>query len=299
METAMPKFESLSAKAQAMVLRSQREEETGALIYAFIAKHEKNADNAALLAKMSADEQTHAAYWQSISRKKTSPDRWKLFRLKMLSRILGYTFVLKRLIRDETGAVSEYESLKDEIPDAARVQADEMRHENELVNLLDEERLQYVGAMVLGLNDALVELTGTIAGLSFALQNTRIVALSGIITGISATLSMAASNYLAERADGNENAMKSSIYTGIAYLITVALLVMPYLLLPDSLWAVALVAMIAVMVLIILVFNYYISVAKTLPFRRRFTEMVSISLGVAVIAFLIGLLAKALLGVDI
>jgi vacuolar iron transporter family protein len=299
MEKAMPKFESLSAKAQAVVLRSQRDEETGALIYAFIAKHEKNADNAALLARMSADEQTHAAYWQSISRKKAGPDRWKLFRLKLLSRILGYTFVLKRLIHDETGAVSEYESLKEEIPNAANVQADEMRHESELVNMLDEERLQYVGAMVLGLNDALVELTGTIAGLSFALQNTRIVALSGIITGISATLSMAASNYLAQRADGNENALKSSIYTGIAYVITVALLVMPYLFLPDALWAVALFAMIAVMVLIILVFNYYISVAKTLPFRRRFTEMVSISLGVAVIAFLIGLLAKALLGVDI
>ena len=57
--------------------------------------------------------------------------------------------------------------------------------------MLNEERLQYVGAMVLGLNDALVELTGTIAGLSFAMQNTGLVALSGIITGVSATLSMA------------------------------------------------------------------------------------------------------------
>ena len=299
METKIPAFKSLSAQAQAAVLQSQKDEETGALIYAFIAKKEKNPENAALLAKMSADEQTHAAYWQSISRQKVKPDRWKLFRLKFLSFILGYTFVIKRLINDETGAVDVYQTLKDEIPDAAGVQADEMRHENELAEMLDEERLQYVGAMVLGLNDALVELTGTIAGLSFALQNTRIVALSGIITGISATLSMAASNYLAERAEGNENALKSSIYTGVAYLITVALLVMPYLLLPDTLWAVALVLMICVVVLVILAFNYYISVAKTLPFRRRFTEMVSISLGVAVIAFLIGLLAKALLGVDI
>ncbi len=299
MENKVPDFSSLSVKAQAAVLQSQKDEETGALIYAFIAKKEKNPENAALLAKMSADEQTHAAYWQSISKQKVKPDRWKLFRLKMLSFVLGYTFVIKRLINDETGAVDVYQTLQDEIPDAASVQADEMRHENELAEMLDEERLQYVGAMVLGLNDALVELTGTIAGLSFALQNTRIVALSGIITGISATLSMAASNYLAERADGNENALKSSIYTGVAYLITVTLLVLPYLLLPDTLWMVALILMICVVVLVILAFNYYISVAKTLPFRRRFTEMVSISLGVAVIAFLIGLLAKALLGVDI
>lgn len=295
----LPDFKALSSAAQAAVLRSQRDEETGVLVYAFMARKENNAENASLLHKMSADEKTHAAYWQSISRQEIKPDRWKVFRLKLLSRILGYTFVIKRIMRDEMDAVAAYTRMKNEIPGASEVLADEMRHEADLVKLLDEERLQYVGAMVLGLNDALVELTGTIAGLSFALQNTRIVALSGIITGISATLSMAASNYLAQRADGNANALKSSIYTGIAYVITVTLLVFPYLLLPDKLWAVALILMVCVVVLIILAFNYYISVAKTLPFRRRFTEMVSISLGVAVIAFLIGLLAKALLGVNI
>lgn len=299
MENTLPEFQSLSAQAQAAVLRSQREEETGTLVYAFIAKREKNAENAALLRRMSADEKTHAAYWQTISGQAVKPDRRKVFRLKLLSLILGYTFVIKRVLRDESDAIGTYDRLQEEIPGVAAVQADEMRHEKELVAMLDEERLQYVGAMVLGLNDALVELTGTIAGLSFALQNTRIVALSGIITGISATLSMAASNYLAERADNNPNALKSSVYTGVAYVITVALLVTPYLLLPDGLWAVALASMVCVVVLIIFAFNYYISVAKTLPFRRRFTEMVSISLGVAVIAFLIGLLAKALLGVNI
>lgn len=299
MEKQIVRFQSLSAAAQQAVLQSQRDEETGALIYAYMAKREKNAENKEMLKRMGADEKMHAAYWQSVSGQEVKPNRMKLLRLKLLTRILGYTFVLKRISRDETEAVGGYEKLKTEIPDAAGVQADEMRHETELINMLDEERLQYVGAMVLGLNDALVELTGTIAGLSFALQNTRVVALSGIITGISATLSMAASNYLAERADGNENALKSSIYTGIAYLITVALLVLPYLLLPDNLWAVALIAMILVVVLVILGFNYYISVAKSVPFKRRFVEMVSISLGVAVIAFLIGLLAKALLGVDL
>ena len=299
MENTQPEFQSLSAQAQAAVLRSQRDEETGTLVYAFIAKREKNPENAAVLRRMSADEKTHAAYWQTISGQAVKPDRLKVFRLKLLSLILGYTFVIKRVLRDESDAVGAYDRLQEEIPGVTAVQADEMRHEKELVAMLDEERLQYVGAMVLGLNDALVELTGTIAGLSFALQNTRIVALSGIITGISATLSMAASNYLAERADNNPKALKSSVYTGVAYVITVSLLVLPYLLLPDTLWAVALVMMIAVVVLIILAFNYYISVAKSLPFRRRFTEMVSISLGVAVIAFLIGLLAKALLGVNI
>lgn len=292
-------FSALSPEVQKAVLKSQRDEETGAKVYDFMARREKDADNRAVLSRMSADEKSHAAYWQGISSQAVKADRGKVLWLKLLSRVLGYTFVLKRIAADEKQAVQGYEALCQAIPDAQRVQDDEKRHEDELIAMLNEERLQYVGSMVLGLNDALVELTGTIAGLSFALQNTGMVALSGIITGVSATLSMAASNYLAERADGNPNALKSSVYTGVAYLITVALLVLPYLLLPNSLWAVALLMMVAVVVLVILAFNYYISVAKALPFKRRFLEMVTISLGVAVIAFLIGLLAKALLGVNI
>ena len=299
MENQKIDFVTLDPSVQALILQAQRDEETGALLYAFMAKREKDPDNRTHLQQMSSDEKVHAAFWQSLSGRAVKPDHGKLLRLKVLTFVLGYTFVLKRIITEEQLAVDAYEQLKAGVPEAARMQADEKRHEQELIGMLHEERLQYVGAMVLGLNDALVELTGTIAGLSFALQNTRMVALSGIITGVSATLSMAASNYLAERADGNPNALKSSIYTGVAYLITVALLVLPYLLLPNTLWALALVAMIAIVVLIILGFNYYISVAKSLPFRRRFVEMVSISMGVAVIAFLIGLLAKALLGVEV
>ena len=292
-------FKTLSAEEQAAVLGAQRDEETGALLYAYMSKHEKNPENSKVLLQMSTDEKMHAAFWQSISGQQIRPDRLKLLRLKALTRILGYTFMLKRIAQDENLAVAGYERLQSAIPEAGAMLVDEKRHEQDLIGMLNEERLQYVGSMVLGLNDALVELTGTIAGLSFALQNTRMVALSGIITGVSATLSMAASNYLAERADGNANALKSSVYTGVAYLITVALLVLPYLLLPDNLWAVALAAMILVVVLVILAFNYYVSVAKTVPFRRRFMEMITISMGVMVIAFLIGLLAKALLGVNI
>lgn len=293
------RFEDLPAAAQKQVIASQRDEATDTLIYANMAKREKNEKNRDILLHMSEDEKSHAAVWRGISGRDIKPNRIKVWWMAVVTRILGYTFVMKRLSTEESKAIAIYETMKDVLPEAADIQADEMRHENALIDMLDEERLQYVGAMVLGLNDALVELTGTIAGLSFAMMNTRLVALSGIITGISATLSMAASNYLAERADGNPNALKSSLYTGIAYLVTVALLVLPYLLLPNELWAVALISMLVIVVLIILVFNYYISVAKSLPFMRRFAEMCCISLGVAVIAFVIGLLAKQLLGVDV
>lgn len=282
-----------------LLLHRQKDEVTGAILYRNMANREKNPKNKELLLNMAKDEQEHAAVWADMTKQKVKPDTFRIKRLNLLSRILGFTFVLKIIQKDEQMAQEEYEKLVDRVPEAIKIEADERRHEEALIDLLDEERLQYVGSMVLGLNDALVELTGTIAGMTFALQNTQLVALSGIITGISATLSMAASNYLAERADGNPNAMKSSLYTGIAYLITVVFLVTPYLIFTNELYIAALLTMLTFVILIIFFFNYYISVAKGYNFKRRFLEMASISLSVTVISFLIGLVAKALLGIDV
>ena len=161
--------------------------------------------------------------------------------------------------------------------------------------MLDEERLRYVGSVVLGLNDALVELTGALAGLTLAFQNTRLIALSGLITGISASVSMAASEYLSTRTEKTEkNPIRAAVYTGIAYVITVALLILPYLLLQNYL--VCLAITLATAVLIIAVFNYYISVARGESFRRRFLEMAGVSLAVASLSFVVGFLIRQIPG---
>jgi VIT1/CCC1 family predicted Fe2+/Mn2+ transporter len=152
--------------------------------------------------------------------------------------------------------------------------------------------------MVLGLSDALVELTGALAGLTLALQNTKLIALTGSITGIAAALSMGASEYLSTKAEGTaRNPVKAAIYTGGTYMITVLLLVLPYLILKN--YYVCLGCTLAFAVSIIAVFNYYISVAKEEPFRKRFFEMTGLSLGVAAISFFIGFLIRTFLGIDI
>ncbi len=117
------------------------------------------------------------------------------------------------------------------IPAAKQVMDDEDAHEQQILALLDEEHLRYTGSMVLGLNDALVELTGALAGFTLALQDTRLIALTGSITGIAAALSMAASEYLSTKAEGmGKDPLKAALYTGIAYILTVLLLIAPYLL---------------------------------------------------------------------
>ena len=279
--------------------RFQKDEITGALIYRKIAEREKDKKNKEILLNFAEEEVLHAKTMEKYTKKEASPNMIKVYLYLFLSIVLGYTFVLKLLEQGEEMTVKEYEKVIDEIPEMVGIIEDEQRHEEGLMEMLDEERLQYVGAMVLGLNDALVELTGTIAGMTFALMNTRIVALSGIITGISATLSMAASNYLAERAEGNPNALKSSLYTGVAYLVTVVLMVAPYLIFPNDMYLYAFISMITIVILIIFVFNYYISVAKSQAFMKNFATMAGISLSVAFISFVIGILAKNLLGIDI
>lgn len=288
-----------SASIRTLLLSYQQAEITDHSIYSGMARREKNPDNKAVLLRIAEEEREHAAIWQQYTGQDARPKRFTIWWCTFLSFLLGYTFVMRRMEQGEYKTSKRYEKLIGEIPEAEAIILQEQRHEATLNDMLDEDRLKYVGAMVLGLNDALVELTGTIAGLTFALTNTRIVALSGIITGVSATLSMAASNYLAERADGNPNALKSCIYTGVAYLVTVALLVLPYLLYPAEMYVAALATMLIIVILIIFLFNYYISVAKMLPFRRRFLEMAGISLGVALISFVIGLLVKKFLGIDI
>ena len=201
--------------------------------------------------------------------------------------------------RGEENAQEEYALLAKEVEESVFIRQQEEEHEKARLDMLDEERLQYVGSMVLGLNDALVELTGSLAGFTFAMQNTRLIALSGLIIGISATFSMASSEFLAARSEGRSDALKSCTYTGIAYLITVILLILPYLLLGTTQYIAALVCMLAVVILIIAGFTYYTSVAQDQPFKSRFLEMAGISVSVAVISFVVGILAKQFLGVDL
>lgn len=295
----MTTLRNYSKKARNLMLAFQQDEVNSAAIYARFAKCSKDNRNCEILNQIAQDEAHHAAIWKKYTDKDLRPNKLKVWWYRFLMSILGYTFVTKLLELHEYDGIQGLEQLKKEVPEVAGIIADEKAHEQQLIDMLDEDRLNYVGAMVLGLNDALVELTGTIAGLTFVLMNNNLIALAGIITGIAATLSMAASNYLAERADGNPHALKASVYTGVAYLITVICLVLPYLLFPLKMYLAALICMIAVVVFLVFIFNYYIAVVRTEAFWPKFLEMSGISLSVALISFLIGLAAKLCFGIDV
>lgn len=291
--------QQLSASALAQIRAFQQNEATEAEVYRRIAQRTKDAGNRDTLLRIADEEAKHAAIWQRYTGEEMLPQAGKVRRYALIALVFGFTFAVKLMEKGEAKAQISYEELAREAPEALDIRADEEAHEAALLDMLDEERLSYVGSMVLGMNDAMVEMTGTLAGLTLAMQNTRLIALSGLITGIAATLSMASSEYLSSKSEGRPDALKSATYTGIAYLVTVALLILPYLLFDEAhyLWAMG--TMIVIVLLILVVFNYYISVAQDLPFKKRFGQMAGISLGVAALSFVIGILVKQFLGVDI
>lgn len=289
----------LSQAALSIMKKMQQNEVTESAVYTRIASFAKGEENKKVLLRLAAEELAHYEIWKGYTGQEMKPQKLKVLKFKILAALLGFTFAVKLMENGEENAQGEYEILAAEVSEAAEIKQREEEHEKALLDMLDEERLQYVGSMVLGLNDALVELTGSLAGFTFAMQNTRLIALSGLIIGISATFSMASSEFLSAKSEGRNDAMKSCTYTGIAYLITVVLLILPYIIFESSRYIPALVMMLLTVILIIAGFTYYVSVAQDRPFGSRFAEMAAISITVAVLSFAVGVLAKRVLGVDI
>jgi VIT1/CCC1 family predicted Fe2+/Mn2+ transporter len=278
------------------LLQAQKTEITEHLVYLNIAKHIKDENNRKIVEKIGADEKRHYEIWKGYTGKEVRPNRFMVILYTIITRIFGLTFGLKLMERGEERAQVNYELIVEEIPEAREVIHDEDTHEDELLNMLDEEALVYAGSVVLGLNDALVELTGALAGLTLAFRNVNTIALSGLVTGIAASLSMAASEYLSTGSEETDkNPIRAAIYTGIAYVATVAMLILPFLILNNA--YVALAISVTTSVAIIALFNFYISVAKDLPFAHRFFEMAGLSLGVATFSFLVGYVLSNVFGV--
>ena len=283
-----------------ILIESQRSELTEHEIYRNLSRI-ITGENRDVLNDISADELSHHNMWKKYTGIEVKPHRWKIRFYTFVARIFSLTFAIKMMEKGETLAEHKYQKLVDEIPEAQNILEDEEKHEALLIDMLDEEKLNYVGSMVLGINDAIVELTGAIAGLTFAMQNTRLVGLSGLIMGIAAAFSMSASEYLSQKSEAKESESKSPLkaafYTGLAYAMTVVVLIFPYFVFTNYLYSLGLMFFDAVFV--ILFFTFFLSVVKDTNFKSSFWEMIFISFGVSLISFGIGLLARKFLNVDI
>jgi VIT1/CCC1 family predicted Fe2+/Mn2+ transporter len=280
------------------LLAFQRNEITEHHIYTKIAAVTPEPGNRDVLLRIAEQEMGHYHIWRHHTGQEIGPDRLRILIYSLAARILGMTFAVKLMEGVEQRAQKTDQALIALVQEMPQMLADEESHERTLIALLDEERLKYVGSVVLGLNDALIEFTGMLAGLTFAIQNAKIIAVAGLITGVAASLSMGASEYMSQVSDNSTtDPFRAALYTGLTYILTVALLILPFLL-TDNPYN-ALVFSLAGAVVIIFLFTFYLSVAKDLPFWRRFYEMAAVSLGIAAISFVIGYAIRVLLNVNI
>jgi VIT1/CCC1 family predicted Fe2+/Mn2+ transporter len=288
----------LESKQREKILTAQRNEITEHFIYKKLASVIKDKNNSKVLLRISREELAHYDYWKSLTHIEVVPNKIKVLYYVFIGRVFGLTFAVKLMETAEGLAQDSYVQLKNSFSEVQDIIQDEARHEKELIELIDEERLKYVGSIVLGLNDAIVELTGALVGFTLALQNTRLVAIVGLIVGFAASMSMSASEYLSTRQEQTERApLKASIYTGFAYIITVFILILPYLIFNNIFLCLSLVITFAL--LIVFLFTFYISVAKELSFKHRFLEMAGLSLIIAAINFVIGLSIRRIFGIEI
>lgn len=288
----------LSESIRKTVFEAQKNEITEHFIYKRLSHIVKDPSNKEALKHISDDELRHYHVWKKYTKEDVKPNKLKVWKYFMISRILGLTFGTKLMESGEKKAQINYETLSRFIPEAGKIKKDEQQHEHKLICLINEERLKYIGSVVLGLNDALVELTGAMAGFTLALQNSRLVALTGLITGVAASLSMSASEYLSAKTEkSKKDPIKSSVYTGIAYILTVMFLISPYFIFKNVYFSLCVTIFNAI--LVIFLFTFYISVAQEISFKRRFFEMVAVSLGVTALTFCIGLIIKNFLNVGI
>ncbi|MFQ5996164.1 MAG: VIT1/CCC1 family protein [Dehalococcoidales bacterium] len=288
----------LEQEVKEKILAVQRAEITEHFIYGRLAQSIKDSHNRGVLRRIANDELAHHNFWTKYSGESVRPNKFKIWLYYLISRILGMTFGIKLMEEGEEQAQKTYAEIAKFIPAAANIASDENRHERQLIGLIDEERLKYTADIVRGLNVALVELTGTLAGLTLALPEKSLIIIAGLIAGIVMVLSVASTEYLATKTgEGVRSPFKAVLYGGLTNAFTVLFLIFPYLIFANIYFALGLMVLNAIIV--IFLFSFYISVATEIPFKKRFLEMVLISLGVAALAFVIGLLARTYLHIEI
>ncbi len=280
-------------------LRQQQNEINDYALYTAMAHRQKEEHNKKVFEEIAAEEKTHYEFWRDITGKSLKPNRLLVGWYILLATLFGTSFALKLAEKREEDAEAFYKSLFDSYPQAREIYAQEMKHEEELIDMLHDKKLLYAGAIVLGMNDALVELTGTLSGIALAFDKSMVVGVTGAIMGIAASLSMAGSSYLEAKESPVEGITAGvyAAYTGVSYIITTLFLVLPFFLV-DSI-KVALASMFAAAFIAIVLYNFYISVAKDQSFYRRTAQMFVITFGVALISFAIGYVVKHYFGIEI
>jgi len=262
-----------------------------------------NTSFAEALRQLSVTEKKHYEFWRRyIPDEKPKFSRAKLYLILLLHTIFGITFAVRYLERHESVVIKQYKSVADIIPTEDRdtfkeIIAEEEQHEKAFRERVQSAAVNYISFVVLGLADALVEITGIHAGSLGIYNSTEIAGIAGIIAGGAASLAMASAAFAQAKQGFQGSARLSAIYTGVSYFVTAVALATPYFLTRVMLNALSVSLFVAVIILALA--TYYSSVISFKPFRRDFIEILLIMFGVTVALFFFGEFIRQITGITI
>ncbi len=263
-------------------------------VYSYLAKLEKNEERKKILENFGKMEHEHYIFWKSLMKKEmkdSSLDNIRIKLFKLFKYIFGLIFTIKFMERNEKRVIEEYKKLLNKFEGETKqklelIIKDEIEHENFWMNQMKDDTTRYLGFIILGLADAIIEITGVHAGFLGVTASTIIAGIAGLVVGISASLAMASAAYLqAKQAEGS-NPRISAIYTGVFYILAAVALATPYFMTHDML--VAFLSSLIIAIMLIGFFNFYSSVIFERKFAKEFLTSTVIILVTASISFIVG-----------
>lgn len=269
------------------------------LIYAALAANEHVPEFKSVLERLSTLAKEQSDFWREKvgDTGNSVPTRVPPVALyRVMRTLLGVTLTTKYIFGRRAERMDMYKSYCTTCTvddDYASIEQfiDEM---NSVIENIEEERVKFFSNIILGFNDALIELTGVLVGFSFAMRDPTLIMIGGIITGISASMSMAASAFLQARHEKGRSPTKAAFFTGTSYFVISALLVLPFALFESIFTALA--AMFAIVVVLIMGVSFYSAILLERRYAPQLLEVLALSLGVSTVAFFIGQALNALIG---
>jgi VIT1/CCC1 family predicted Fe2+/Mn2+ transporter len=295
----MPSLDSTLSKVARVRMSDEYSDHT---LYDRLSKTvDSDSPFAVALKELSATELRHYEFWRKyVPGEKPKLANGKLYWVLFLRRILGLTFASRYLDRHESNVIAEYKGLVGLIPPEDRgafdeMVADEQDHEKAFAQRIESSAITYISFVVLGLADALVEITGIHAGSLGIYNRTEIAGLAGVIAGAAASLAMASAAFAQAKQGFKGSARRSATYTGVSYFVTAIILAGPYFLTRNMIYALSVSLTLAVLILAFT--TYYSTVISAKPFLKDFVEILAIMFAVTVILYVFGYFVRVETGI--
>ncbi len=285
---------------------SANDEYTDYLVYKRLADSSRTRDPKfkEVLTTLSNTEYRHYEFWKKYVSPETkiAPSTWTIYVTLFLRLIFGSTFAIKYLEKHESAVIKKYKQVKNSIPEADQRRFDEMvrdeeEHENTFMEQMQGRYLKYISFIILGLADAIVEISGIHAGSLGIYHSTEITGLAGIVAGAAASIAMASAAYAQAKQGFQGSPSISAFFTGISYFINAIVLAAPYFITKSQVVAIS--TSITFAIAIIAFISYYNSIVSSAKFLRDFVELAGIMLGASAALFLFGLLVRSVFGITI